>query len=94
MPQLQHAFEPSQVAEQQQQLLLLQAQRMRNSHNERERAKMTIRIERRRGKEVIVISTVPSKRIQKAKARTRKRMLEIYKHFEGRVAGREGKEVK
>ena len=41
MSQLQHAPEPSQVAEHQQQLLLLQAQRMRNSHNERERGKMT-----------------------------------------------------
>lgn len=38
--QLQHAFEPSQVAEQQLQLLLLCAQRMRNSHNKRERGKM------------------------------------------------------
>jgi len=42
---------------------------------------MTIRIELRRGKEVLVISTVPSKRIRRAKNRTRKRMLEIYRHF-------------
>lgn len=50
---------------------------------------MTVRIERRRGKEVIVVSTVPSKAIQRAKRRTQKRMLEIRKHFEGR----EGKET-
>jgi len=42
---------------------------------------VTVRLEKRRGKVVLVISTVPSKRIRRAKERTRKRMMEIHKHF-------------
>lgn len=47
----------------------------------RENNQMTWRIERRRGKTVIVISTVPSKSVRRAKQRTQKRMLEIHRHF-------------
>ena len=42
---------------------------------------MTMRIERRKGREVLVVDTRPSKRVRKAQNRTRKRMLEIRKHF-------------
>lgn len=42
---------------------------------------MTMRIECRRGKEVFVIDTRPSKKIRQAKRRIQKRMLEIHKHF-------------
>jgi late competence protein required for DNA uptake (superfamily II DNA/RNA helicase) len=42
---------------------------------------MTVSIVRRHGKELIRISTFPSRRIQRAIRRTRKRQLEILRHF-------------
>ena len=42
---------------------------------------MTMRIERRRGKECFVIDMRPSTAIRRAKARSQKRSLEIHKHF-------------
>lgn len=46
---------------------------------------MTMRIERRRGKDYIVIDTRPSKKIRRAKERINKRQKEIHKHFKDRV---------
>lgn len=42
---------------------------------------MAMRIERRRGKDYIVIDTRPSKRIRKAKERINKRQKEICEHL-------------
>ena len=42
---------------------------------------MSLSIVRRHGKELIRISTFPSRRIQRANTRIRKRQAEIRKHF-------------
>jgi len=45
---------------------------------------MTMRVERRRGKEYIVIDTRPSKRMRRAKDRINKRQREIHGHIKKR----------
>lgn len=47
---------------------------------------MTMRIERRGRKEIIIIDTNPSKKIRRAQRRIEKRQREIHRMFERKVS--------